>query len=479
MSDPLGDDRVARELRDANGLILELESIFASSYDEIFVTDGQGLTIRVNPACERLYGVQASALVGRHVDELESLGFFSPSVTLMALKEKARVTAVQDTKSGRKIIATANPVFDREGRIKLVITNSRDITELLNLREQLEEAQKLVKRYHAELTEYRQQGVLIDGMVVQSPQMQRVLEMARRVAGVDSTVLLTGESGVGKDRVAQFIHQASRRAEGPFIRINCGAIPETLLESELFGYKAGAFTGARREGKLGMIELAQGGTLFLDEVGELPLSLQVKLLHVLQEKQFQPLGSTKPLNADVRVVAATNRDLQKMVEEGSFREDLFWRLQVVPIHIPPLRERREDLSLLVMHFLEVFSRKYAMTRTITSEAMDRLCTYHWPGNVRELENLVERLVVTAEGSAITAADLPDSVRWGSDNRGPRRGRNALKGVLESLEKRILEETYQSSGSTHKAARLLGMSQSTIVRKLRKHKIKPIGSAEKW
>ncbi|MHB8985576.1 MAG: sigma-54 interaction domain-containing protein, partial [Eubacteriales bacterium] len=339
------------ELNEQKETIGELESIFNSSFDEIFVIDGAGITKRINRAGETYYGVPVEEMIGKNVIELEKEGYFFPSVTRLVFQERKRVTTTQSTRCGKRLIATGNPIFNEKGEIVRVVINSRDVSELLNLKKQLEDTEQLVESYRRQLLKLSQEKIKSYEAVAQSPQMRRVLEMVDRVAQVDSTMLIMGESGVGKGVVASRLHKLSRRSAGPYITINCGAIPEQLLESELFGYEGGAFTGARREGKKGLLEHANGGTVFLDEITDLPLKLQVKLLQVIQEKKMIRVGGSKYTEVDIRFVAATNRDIQRMVTEGSFREDLFYRLNVIPIIIPPLRYRREDIPALTEHFL--------------------------------------------------------------------------------------------------------------------------------
>jgi len=484
---------VAKALNeDLQALNRELEAIFDSSFDEIFVADGEGICLRVNAASERLYGLKAQDLLGRRVDELEKDGIFSPSGIRLALEEKQRVTIAQETRSGRRVVVTANPVLDEAGRVVRVVANSRDVTELVSLRAQLQETEERARRYGQELRSLRQEVTRIPGLVAQSSLMQRVIDLVRKVAGVDTTVLLLGESGVGKNALARAIHLLSARKDGPFIEVNCGAIPEHLLESELFGYDPGAFTGARREGKAGILELANGGTLFLNEIGELPPSLQVKLLAVLQDRQVTRVGGTRSRPIDMRVLAATNRDLAEMVGQGRFREDLYYRLNVVPLQVPPLRQRSEDIPALLHHFLEENNRRYGRTRRLSRAAADRLLEYQWPGNIRELQNLVERLVVTADDDLIREEDLPALVRTGGGanpavgpgrggGSGPRtesaggrqegRANPSLRQAVQELERELIGEALRLHGSTHRAARSLGVSQATVVRKMQQLKLK--------
>jgi PAS domain S-box-containing protein len=309
----------------------EYKAIFESSYDGITVTDGQGITLRINPAGERIEGVTSKDVEGKPLQELVQQGIYSESATLRALEKKETVTILQKVPSGKEIIVTGTPIF-KDDEIIRVITNSRDITELNDLKRELTEAHQLAEKYQSELKHLRLKQIKMKDIVIHSPKMKKILTLANHIASVDSTVLIEGESGVGKGVLNKFIYNNSKRKNGPFIKIDCGSIPETLLESELFGYEKGAFTGARKEGKIGLIELANGGTLFLDEIGEVPLNLQVKLLRVLQDREIVRIGGKNSISVDIRIIAATNRNLATMVKERTFREDLYYRLNVVPIY---------------------------------------------------------------------------------------------------------------------------------------------------
>lgn len=454
-----------------DALMRVLEAVIDSSFDEIFLTDADGVVVKVNAACERLYGLSEAELVGKSVDQLEQAGVFAPAATSRVLRSRSREQVVQQTATGRRLVVTATPVFDQAGRLIRVVSISRDVTELNRVAERLAEAEALAERYRSELALLRAERAAGEAPVVRSAAMERVLSLAVQVAPVDATVLITGESGVGKEQIARYIHRMSHRSEGPFVKIDCGALPETLIESELFGYERGAFTGALREGKRGLVEVAHGGTLFLDEVGELPLALQVKLLRFLQDRTLIRVGGLKPIHVDVRVLAATNKDLKAAVARGAFREDLFYRLNVVPLHIPPLRERPEDVLALADHFLGKLGRQYARTRTLSAEAADLLCRYHWPGNVRELENLVERLVVTTRQPEIRPADLPEAISWpaGNENLPVVVSRLVeLPVAVESVERQLMEMARRRARTTYEMAALLGVNQSTVVRKLQRY-----------
>jgi len=294
----------------------------------------------------------------------------------------------------------------------------------------------------------------VEGIVTNSPVMQQVVLFAQRVAGVDSNVLILGESGVGKGMLANLIHRAGKRKNLPLIKISCGAIPETLLESELFGYESGAFTGARKEGKRGLFEVAAGGTVFLDEIGELPLSLQSKLLNVLQDRCFMRVGGSKIISTRARIIAATNRNLERQVQEGYFREDLYYRLNVIPLLIPPLRERRMDILPLINHFLNLYCGHYEFERKLSKVTLKYLTKYDWPGNVRELQNTLEFLVVMAPGKVIMSEQLPDKIRRAVDARlvpGRKKNRICLKEALEDYERTLIARALDEYDTLREAA----------------------------
>ena len=320
-------------------------------------------------------------------------------------------------------------------------------------------------------------------LIGEHPLIQKITQLVRKVAATDATVLIMGESGTGKELVARMIHAQSPRAERPFIPVNCGAIPAELLESEMFGHERGAFTGAIGQ-RAGMFQLANGGTIFLDEVGEMSSTLQVKLLRVLQDREVRPVGADKSLRVDVRVIAASNKDLASEVDIGNFREDLFYRLQVIPIVMPPLRERRSDIPLLVSFFLDEHSRKRpGRPVEISEEAMVHLWEYDWPGNVRELENLLERLVILSEDGRIALENLPPNIRsFISEKKIPRPALGEegldLNTAVEEFENRLIEEALRrTKGNKQAAARLLGLKRTTLVAKLRRRRGEEASVAE--
>lgn len=457
--------------------LFDLECVFDNSPDEIFVTDNQGITLRVNSVCERLCGLPRSSLMDKNVKALEKEGVFFPSITDMVVKAKKRVTAIQDTKSGRKVMAIANPVFDDAGNVIRIVTNSRDVSEFYNLKTKLIETENLMEKYMSEVEMLRKEQTKIDDIVVKGEAMHRVFETVRRVSSFDSTVLLEGETGTGKDVIAKSIHNFSPRSSGPYIKLNCGAVPETLLESEFFGYAPGAFTGALRSGKPGVVELAHDGTLFLNEIDAMPMSLQVKLLAVIQENRFMRVGGIKETSVNVRFIAASNRNLLEEVAKNRFREDLYYRLNVVSIHIPPLRERTETIPALAIHFLEKLCKKYRVRKSLSPEVMEVLVRYNWPGNVRQLENAIEHAVVISSGSLIMMSHLPESIRYPqikpkletACSPGPQPA-ELMQDAREILEKEMLIHALKKGRSTRAAAHILGVSQSTVVRLMKQYNI---------
>ena len=470
-----------RKLRSMDALSREFRGIFESSFDGIYITDGEGRTLLINRAYERITGIRAEEVVGRTMHELVRDGYYDRSVTLDVLKSGKCETIIQKLKRGKIIVVTGNPILDEDGRIWRVVTNVRDVTELQRLQEELEKMGALHDRYRMELDSLRKCLGRDGGIVVRSKRMRDVYEQALRLAQVDSTVLIMGESGVGKEIVAEVVHGQSPRRDQPFVRISCAAIPEQLLESELFGYVQGAFTGANKAGKPGVFELANQGSLFLDEIGELPLGLQSKLLRVLQERRVTRVGDVRSTPVDVRIMAATNRDLEAMMLQGTFRSDLYYRLNVVPLVVPPLRERREAIFDFIYRFLERYNRKYGLGRQIDPDASDYLAAFGWPGNVRQLENTIERLVVLGQGDVITREDAVRALASNSPPAGeecaegtgaaPEGGADhSLRAVIERAEREAIRRALKTHQSTRAAARALGVNQSTIVRKARRYRL---------
>ncbi|MGK8425566.1 sigma-54 interaction domain-containing protein [Bacillus cereus group sp. MYBK15-3] len=439
-------------------VLMDLKDVFEYAFDEIFVTDEQGIVVRVNSTCERHYQLAAEELVGKHVKELQKDGIFYPSATLEVIEKKRPIELVQTTKSGEYLHVRTRPVFDDEGNLRRVISYSRDLTELYQLRQKVEEMDNQLKTYKKELRETYEH----EGLIFKSLAMQKIVDTIKKVSVVDSTVLVLGETGVGKSRLVRHLHEVSHRKNESFYEINCAALPTNLIESELFGYSGGSFTGANREGKKGLLESAHKGTLFLDEIGEMPIEIQAKLLQVLQEKTFRPIGGRELKKVDVRIVAATNRDLSMMVKQGTFRKDLYYRLNVIPIAIPPLRERTEDILPLIYHYLQQFNKKYGRDVKLAPSTLQMFVGYSWEGNNREIENVIERIVITVD-DVVTVEDLPLSMQEAAVEQS---GQSLYK-MLEEVERNIILKAYKTYGSSYKVAEFLQISQSAATRKIKK------------
>lgn len=458
-------ESTSQELSTVRGLSQELEAIINSSYDGMFITDGQGKVLRINKAYERITGIEAGEVMGKTMRQLVEEKYYDQSVTLLVMEQKKSVTINQTVRGDLKILVTGNPVFDDRGELVRVVTNVRDVTELVKLRDQLAKTQEQTLKYKTELSHLRSMQIHEENLVFRSPAMARAVELARKIADVDSTILITGESGAGKEVIAKLIHKQGKGVAKPFIKINCAAIPDQLLESELFGYEGGAFTGAKKEGKPGLFELAHNGTLFLDEVGDLPPLLQAKLLRAIQEKEVVRVGGTKPITVNARIIAATHRDIAAMVKTGAFRQDLYYRLMVVPIHLPPLRERKDDIPLLARHFVDKFNKRFKYAKRISPPLVEKLVEHSWPGNVRELENVIERMMVTAPGEELTVDLLPDGIA--RKDYLPKRGAR-LKAAIEQTEAYLLAETHKEVASWPKVAEILGIDRATAFRKAAKY-----------
>jgi len=470
-------ENISHQLASVKQLNLDLDAIIESSYDGIAISDHEGRGIRINQAHARLTGLDASHFIGQHIDDLFEKGIFQyESITIKALRERRTITSVQKIcTTGKQVLVTSNPIFDIEGNVSRVVSNVRDISELHKLNEELRESKLLATRYETELSQLMLARLKKDKIIVESPGMMKLFNLAIRTARTDSTVLLLGESGVGKEVLSRVIHNTSNRAiSGSFIQINCGAIPENLLESELFGYEAGAFTGANPHGKPGMFELANLGTLLLDEIGDLSANLQVKLLRVLQEHEVYRLGGTKPIKLDVRIISATNRNIWERVQEGAFREDLFYRLNVLPIEIPPLRERKEDILPLIMHFIHLYNEKYGVEKRLDPKAIPILEAYSWPGNVRELQNVLERLLVITEEELVQPLQVQIQLaKFKTKFNSPITVNEIIpiQQAKEMLEKELIIMAFDCYPSIRKAAEVLGLDHSNVMRKAIKYGIK--------
>lgn len=468
-------EKSAEQMRFLQETTRELDAIIDSSSDGLFVCDANANVIRVNPASERIHNIKAKEVIGKNMVDLIDKGFIDRSAALEAIRQKKTVSLLQD-KEDRKLISTGTPVFDSDGNLIRVVVSERDITEIDMLQRRLEEQAALKDQFQHQLLEMQQADLKAHHIIARSRTVVKALKQALKVSRVSSSVLITGESGVGKGMVAKLIHNRSDRTKKPLIRINCGAIPETLIESELFGYASGAFTGAQPGGKPGHLEIAHGGTLFLDEIAELPPQAQVKLLRFLEDGRLTRIGESKLRLVDARILAATHRNLMDMVEKGSFRHDLYYRLNVIPLHVPPLRERKDCILPLLRHYIDHFAGINTIHRRLSRLAIDALMAYSYPGNVRELMNICERAVVMSETEVIDLADLPPEIQksttaeknaplaWDSEK--------TLEQILQGVEQQVLIQTLKMHKSQTRAAAALGVSQPTVARRLKKYGIRP-------
>lgn len=463
--------KITQELKLYKERELEAFVIGDALYDGIYIIDKTGVVIAVNKVFTQITGIEEAEIIGKPIEFLSERKVIKKPIGRMVLEKKEKISIVA-TVNNQKIVVTGNPIFDEEGNVVQVLIVMRDVTELLRLQEQLEQSEKITQKYMDELQYFRTKEIQQSELIGSSASIIQLKELIIQVAQVDVTVLITGETGVGKEVVAREIHKNSPRKDAPYIKVNCAAIPESLLESELFGYERGAFTGAQNKEKLGLFEIANSGTILLDEIGEMPINLQSKLLRVLQEKELRRLGGTKSIKLDVRVIAATNQKLEQQVSEGKFRQDLYYRLNVIPIQIPPLRSRKEDIPLLINVFLHKYNEKYNQAKYIEISAIELMQQYSWPGNVRELENIIEQLVVIIKEPGIGSQNILKIID-NSDLLGDyfEKSDLTLKEAVDMVEKQVIEKALKTYGSTHKAARALGVSQPTVVRKARELGIK--------
>lgn len=457
------ENRVEYETSKLINMYNRLDMIIESSYDGIYITDGVGKTLKVNKAYEKLTGIKREKLIGSMMKDLENQGVISKSATLIVLEKKEAVTLEQRINNNKKLLVTANPIWSKDGIIDMVVTNVRDITELDNLKQEVAKSKEIMKQMQYQILQD-------DSIVAKDPNSFVMINIANRVAKRATTVIITGETGTGKEVMAQYIHRQSERKNEAFIKVNCGAIPENLVESELFGYEKGSFTGANTLGKAGIIQMADKGTLFLDEIGDLPLQAQVKLLRVLHEGEVRKIGSVENKKVDVRIIAATNRDLYQMIQEGTFREDLYYRLNIVPIKLLPLRERKDDIIPLSLSFLKKHNDQYGESKSFSPEVIDLFYDYGWPGNIRQLKNVVERCCVLSDEGKIFIEALPQEIK-GSDNIMENIIEiSSMKEAVSKLEMELIEKAYNKYGNVRAAAKSLGIDASTLVRKRKKHSI---------
>ncbi|MEW9674014.1 sigma-54 interaction domain-containing protein [Ammoniphilus sp. 3BR4] len=477
-----------QEITQLQSINKQLREIINFSSDGLFIVNHQGVVLEVNKAYEHTTGISREEVVGKNISDLVLSEYFDRSAAIIALQSKQTTTIVQRIKKQKYFVVTANPVLDTDKNIKMIVTSVRDVTYLHHLQEQLRHTEQINERLSDQIPTLNHGKT---PLVYKSPQMQKLFEKIKQIASFPTTVLITGPSGTGKEVLGNMIHEWSSVADQAFIKVNCAAIPPELFESELFGYVSGSFTGARKEGKPGLFELANNGTILLDEIGEMPLPLQSKLLRVLQEKTITRIGDTKPKIINFRLVCSTNQNLKQLVQEKKFRGDLWYRINVVHLQIPSLHERKPDIQPLAEHFLTEFCQQYNLQKQILPETMLVLEEYSWPGNVRELKNIMEFLVVSTTTSFISPEDLPEHVKNNWDFDHPLTEENSIPSIedngfqsiedthlnkseskslqqsLKQFEKEQILKALHTAKSIRSAASLLGLDHASLIRKMKR------------
>ena len=445
------------------------DTILDSYSDGIFITAADGTATYLNSTYEELTGMNREQIIGKKVQDLESAGYFTPLVTPTVLKTNQVVTVFQRFKTDKFAFITGTPIYNNLGEpvVILICANAFEYANSIKKSQYSWDA-------HAPISMQLYEDSSID-IIAESVEMRHALQDAFRIAAYDVHVLILGDSGTGKEVVSSLIHTSSKRKQQPFLKINCSNLSPTLLESELFGYEAGSFTGALNKGKPGLLEIAGRGTVLLDEIGEMSTELQAKLLRVLQSGETFRVGGTKPIKINARLIASTNRDLKRMISESTFRKDLYYRLNVATIMLPSLNERKEDIAPLLQHFLYIYNKKYGMNKKFSAELMGILEEYDWPGNVRELKNIVERLLIMCIDDVLLPKHLY-SKYFSFEEIKDQSGDIVINGIpkltdaVSIVEKTIVTRALEATKSTRKAAELIGVSQSTIMRKIKDHNI---------
>lgn len=453
--------------------------------DAVMVTGSDGIVKFVSDTYHIRFNIPKGYCEGKPIRTLAEEGIFSPCVTEMVLTQQQKISIMEYTRAREPVHTIGIPIFDRNGNIIYAICfNSMELTQLENiqyrfaqLQAALNNADYIKNETGDTVTEAIQDEKNTD-IIIQSPSMKKLWDNMERYAVTSANILILGETGVGKSRLAKAIHDSSQYAKGPFVELNCAAIPENLIESELFGYEKGAFTGADPKGKVGKIEMANHGTLFLDEIGELSLAAQAALLHVIQNKIVCPIGSNKNIHVDFRLVTATNQNLPELVEAKKFRSDLYYRLNVLKLVLPPLRERKEDIIPIAIHFLKIFNDEYHKQVRLSPKLLELLKESYWPGNIREIENFIERLVIMGTGEQSNwgtkslmagdaeSEDVADNTT--SDFIIDEGANLSLKEQVEQLESRLIRNAYEQCGTSTGVAKLLKISQPTAIRKIHKY-----------
>ena len=439
---------------------------------EIFVCDAKGIILYLNPASQFLTGRLKENIIGRHINDLVADGTISQSVTMKILQERKPCKLIQKVNNGNDLLIFGMPIFDENNELKYVVSTAQDIAELSSINNSLLEENYNLQHELKILSKLKEDYMSMQDTMYVGETYKHIVNELIRVAPLDIIILIQGETGTGKTGIAKMVHQFGKNPKGPFIKINCGTIPENLFESELFGYEEGAFTGAAKGGKIGKIELADNGTLFLDEIGELPLAMQVKLLDFIQEKTITRVGGHKKITVNTRIIAATHRDIKAMSEEGSFRQDLYYHLEVFPIYIPPLRKWNDDILPLAQFFLYKLNKKYQRLKYFSKDIAAPLKQYEWPGNIREMEHLIERLYLQEEGNELTGktfSRLIDKKETAAETIHcadivP------LKAAKAEIEKQLIQKAYKIYRSSYEVAKALDIDQSTVIKLKKKHNL---------
>ena len=440
--------------------------------EEIFIVDEYGFVQFLNPYAEKVCGVKLCDVIGLHVDDLEKNGIISSSISKEVFRYGHTCNRMMELKTGKTVLATGIPIYDDSGKLINVLATSKNLEEMRNVLSHLDEITSELGEKEKEITQLRRRIIAQEEYIIESPAMREAERNIEKVAPTDATVLIDGESGTGKEVAADLIHKLSARNDKPMVKINCAMIPEHLLESEFFGYEAGSFTGASRSGKKGKIEMADGGTLFLDEIGEMPLALQAKILEVLQDREIVRVGGMKRIPVDVRFIAATNRDLRKMVREGSFRKDLYYRLNVMAVHLAPLNQRKEDILPLCSLFLKRYNARYRKNHIFAPSVLSYFIEYEWPGNVRELMHTIEHLVIVSDNDLISIEDVNKILNEGSPGKSEDKENvfavTSLKLAKRELEISLVKRAYEIYHSSYKVAEVLGISQAAVMKILKRN-----------
>ncbi|MCI8647847.1 MAG: sigma 54-interacting transcriptional regulator [Firmicutes bacterium] len=458
---------------------IDFKNVVDSLDDSIFITDAHGKCLYVNPAYQQNTSVLPEEVLDRNVRDIVKEGtLFTGGASLDVIEQKTKVfrlSTIHKMQPPQVGYAVGVPIFDDNGDLFQVVVSSRPIFTLSALQEDfqrfLDEANSLKSDSSTiRMLENTETPALSSSLIGSSPSLEPVRAIIKRVAPTDATVLITGESGVGKEIVADEIYKMGLRSDKPFVKVNCASIPLNLLESELFGYEKGAFSGASTNGKQGLFELANRGTLLLDEIGDMPMDLQAKLLRAIQSREITRVGGTVPIPLDIRFIASTNCDLKKKIEAGTFRQDLFYRLSVIPIHIPPLRDRLEDLDELCAHFVSMYCEKHSRHISLTKKHLNMMKLYNWPGHIRELENVIEYLTICSSGTGNVDEEMLQGLLNIANNQEISAAEPTLAESVEQHEKLRIESALRNSKNLREAGKLLGVNASTVSRKIRQYEI---------